>query len=213
MREYAETIRKNIRKPTKRPSRAKGKRLRQLIERRLDGMSIYEMYHEEESLREEHGPWAAVLFWEAAFGRGLAGPNDRNHLHYADALLEVGDAQRALEQAALGYTGQWEQESEELILDILFAMGKDESDFVWEEEPPKVWRLEPALADRIYEWLKEDHSGDYVEMRIGLFGKDYWHFEEKELSAYLAQDSRFEVLVENGIHWGVMLSEKLEATA
>ena len=208
MRDYAETIRKNIAKPAKRPSRAKGRRLRQMIAERIEKMSMYEMYQEEESLREDHGPWAAVLFWEAVFGRGLAADNDRNHLHYADALLEVGDAERALEQAALGYTGQWGQECEELILDILFGMGKDETAFAWDEKAPKVWRLDTELNDRLYQCLSAGHSGDYVELRLGPFSNDYWHFEERELSAHLAKDSRFEVLVDNGVHWGVMLREE-----
>ena len=80
-----------------------------------------------------------------------------------------------------------------LILDALFATGKNEDDFPWVIKPDVI-RLSSAVLDQCAEALKGKRNPRSVEeLYCKLMGWDYLHFTSDELLAALKQDDRFVV--------------------
>ena len=82
-----------------------------------------------------------------------------------------------------------------MILDTLFALGKDEGDFNWVEKPV-VLRMTENILNACYEFLKpkrKPHS--VVELYIEFVMKGYLLFTEEDLYNALVDDHRF--MVEN----------------
>ena len=158
-------------------------------------------------LAREHGPfeWSEVAhdlsstghyYEEAEFWRAVLGLYDcspRVQLYLADALIGAGLADEALEIAASAHRLEPElYECQEQVLDILFATGRTEDDFEWEQAPDVV-RLGSATRDRIHQLLQIEGTQDLFDLRFSLFEDQYVTFNIGDLAADLERDPRFEV--------------------
>ena len=89
----------------------------------------------------------------------------------------------------------WIGDYQYVILDALFALGKDEDDFNWVEKPV-VLRLSENIRDACYEFLKPKRKPRSVaDLYIEFVMKGYLLFTEEDLYSALATDQRF--IVEN----------------
>jgi tetratricopeptide (TPR) repeat protein len=79
------------------------------------------------------------------------------------------------------------------ILDCLFALGKDENDFEWEEKP-NVLRMSKEVIDKCYDYLKYKRKPRTVwELYEKFIIRNYVIFNEKDLLKEFNEDSRFEI--------------------
>lgn len=79
------------------------------------------------------------------------------------------------------------------ILDALFALGRDESDFEWEVVPAVV-RLDAATLEACFEILDMERETNDVEgLYYRLLGRGYCAFTEEDLLGALRGDGRFVV--------------------
>jgi tetratricopeptide (TPR) repeat protein len=89
----------------------------------------------------------------------------------------------------------WIGDYQYVILDALFALGKDEGDFNWVEKPV-VLRLSENILDACHEFLKPKRKPRAVaDLYIEFVMKGYLLFTEEDLYNALATDQRF--IVEN----------------
>ena len=89
----------------------------------------------------------------------------------------------------------WIGDYQYVILDALFALGKDEDDFNWVEKPV-VLRLSENIRDACYEFLKPKRKPRWVaDLYIEFVMNGYLLFTEEDLYNALAADQRF--IVEN----------------
>ena len=107
-----------------------------------------------------------------------------------------GEPEKALELLAPLYdrvphfeAAQW------VILDALFATGRDETDFPWFEVPVVV-RLDEEALDRCFRDLEWCGGCEDIEnLYSGLLCRGYCAFGQDELLAALRLDGRFVVEV------------------
>ncbi|OGV77817.1 MAG: hypothetical protein A3K19_16250 [Lentisphaerae bacterium RIFOXYB12_FULL_65_16] len=119
---------------------------------------------------------------------------------YAQARLGGAYVLNGQYQTAIDFLGPCHQgcpESGDIqfaILDALFALGRTENDFAWVAKPVVV-RLDRAILDRCWEYLRRRPRGAYVVADLkALFIMDgYIKFTCAELHQALVADSRFKV--------------------
>lgn len=80
-----------------------------------------------------------------------------------------------------------------LILDALFAMGKNENDFKW-KVMPTVIELNEDIINLCYDLLKRKKIGRaIIDLYTSLLEKGYLKFSEKALFDAILNDRRFQV--------------------
>lgn len=78
-----------------------------------------------------------------------------------------------------------------VILDALFALGKNENDFDWIEKP-MVLRMSNDILDACYYFLKpKEKSQSVLDIRTNYITKGYLLFTEDDLFKALTKDERF----------------------
>jgi hypothetical protein len=78
----------------------------------------------------------------------------------------------------------------------LFALGKTEDDFPWDEKP-KVLHLTADVLDSCYDYLRPKRKPRTADdLHVRLFIKGYLTFSRQELLDALRRDSRFVVTSE-----------------
>jgi hypothetical protein len=78
-----------------------------------------------------------------------------------------------------------------VILDALFALGKNENDFDWTEKPV-ILRMSSDILDACYDFLKPKRKPrPVVELHIEFVMEGYLLFTEEDLFKALVQDQRF----------------------
>lgn len=137
-------------------------------------------------------PDAAAAFWKAVLE--LYDCDARVHLYHADSLSEAGRLEEALQAAVCGYEVEPElYEFQEAVLELLFALDRDESAFAWQDPVPTVVRLEPATRDRIRAHLLSEGECDLFDLRYTLFDDEFLCFDVEDLARDLEGDPGFEV--------------------
>lgn len=87
----------------------------------------------------------------------------------------------------------WVGDYQYVILDALFALGKDEGDFNWVEKPV-VLRLSENILDACYEFLKPKRKPRSVtDLYIEFVMKGYLLFTEEDLYDALLNHEKFKV--------------------
>ena len=85
----------------------------------------------------------------------------------------------------------WNIDFQYVILDALFALGKNENDFNWIEKPV-VLRMSDSILDICYEFLKPKRKPCSVfEIHAHFDTKGYLLFTEEKLFKALTEDDRF----------------------
>lgn len=85
----------------------------------------------------------------------------------------------------------WNKDYQHVILDALFALGKNENDFSWIEKPV-VLRMSDSILDICYECLKPKRKPRSVfEIHAHFDTKGYLLFTEEKLFKALMEDDRF----------------------
>lgn len=80
-----------------------------------------------------------------------------------------------------------------LILDALFALGKNENDFKWKVKPIIV-ELNKSVINLCYRKLKEERAETTVHnLYCSLMIEGYLKFDENNLYEALSKDDRFEI--------------------
>ncbi|MBI1987232.1 MAG: hypothetical protein HYS70_02650 [Nitrospinae bacterium] len=78
-----------------------------------------------------------------------------------------------------------------VILDALFALGKNEDDFDWTQKPV-ILRMSNDILNDCYEFLKSKRKPRYLfEIHTEFVTKGYLLFTEEDLLKALLEDSRF----------------------
>ena len=86
-----------------------------------------------------------------------------------------------------------------VILDALFAQGRDETCFEW-TRPLPVLRLGAGVLDACWAYLEgKDEPRDLEELYCELLSLGYCAFDERRLLSALQQDERFKV--DEGPYW------------
>jgi tetratricopeptide (TPR) repeat protein len=89
----------------------------------------------------------------------------------------------------------WNIDFQHVILDALFALGKNENDFNWVEKPV-VLRMSDDILDACYHFLKPKRKPRLVlEIHTNFITEGYLLFTEDDLFKALQEDERF--IVEN----------------
>jgi len=83
-------------------------------------------------------------------------------------------------------------EYQHVILDALFALGKNEDDFDWVERPI-ILRMGPNIIEKCYEFLKLKRKPFTIGDLYNMFLGDYLLFTEQDLLKALDNDERFVV--------------------
>ena len=95
----------------------------------------------------------------------------------------------------------WNTDFQHVILDALFALGKNENNFDWIEKPV-VLRMSDEILDACYNFLKPKRkSRSVLDIHTNFITKDYLLFTVDDLFKVLTEDERF--IVEN-VDQGVM---------
>ncbi len=78
-----------------------------------------------------------------------------------------------------------------VILDALFALGKNENDFKWAKKP-KVLRMNQEILNKCYEFLKTKRKPRYIgKLYINFMSDGYLLFKEDDLLKAIVDDKRF----------------------
>ncbi len=130
--------------------------------------------------------YEAVVEWESGGLNAL--------LELGDAYVLNGEPEKAIDLLAEPHRQNPEaQELHYVILDALFALGKDENDFDWVEQMP-VQRLGAGVLDRCHAYLKPKRQPrDAEELRFELSLDGYCVFTAGELLEAIHRDRRFVV--------------------
>jgi hypothetical protein len=84
-----------------------------------------------------------------------------------------------------------DEEVQHLILDVLFALGKNENDFIWEIQPIII-DLNITVLNECYDCLRGKRKGRTVsDLYCSLMSGGYLKFDENELLQSLEGDNRF----------------------
>ncbi len=116
-----------------------------------------------------------------------------------NAYVQNGEPEKALELLADVHRREPNfQDVQYVILDALFALGKDETHFEWSDKP-EVLRLGRDTLDQCYEYLKPKRKPRSVaHLYVELIVSGYCAFAEPELLDALRSDDRFVVKNEEG---------------
>ncbi len=120
-----------------------------------------------------------------------------------EAYVMNGDPERAIDLLAPVHRRRPDFEDVQwVILDALFAQGRDETCFQW-ARPLTVLRLGAGVLDACWAYLeREDEPCDLEELYCELLSFGYLAFDERQLLAALEEDPRFRV--DEGPYWTVV---------
>ncbi len=148
-------------------------------------------YREQGDLRSEISLYQAVL---------TRRPNDLSVLYcLGRAYLEIGDAEKVIELIGAAHQAYPRLlDFQDLLLDSLFALGKDEADFEWTTEL-RVFQVDQGVIDRCYEYLKRKRKPRFAEeLKAQFLLEGCCRFTGTELVRALAKDERF-IVVDGGV--------------
>ena len=111
-----------------------------------------------------------------------------------EAYVMNGEPERAIELLTPVHRRRPDFEDVQwVILDALFAQGRDETCFQWTRSLP-VLRLGAGVLDACWAYLEgRDEPRELEELYIELLSLGYCAFDERQLLSALAEDPRFEV--------------------
>jgi len=112
--------------------------------------------------------------------------------YLGEAFVLNGEYEKAIEFLSHHHKKQpWNIDFQHVILDALFALGKNENDFNWIERPV-VLRMSDDILDACYHFLKPKRKPRSVlEIHTNLVTKGYLLFTEDDLFKALTEDERF----------------------
>jgi tetratricopeptide (TPR) repeat protein len=143
----------------------------------------------------EKGDYEGLLCY---YKKQAATDPDDLHIQYylGEAYILNGKCDEAIEFLAKLHKGNpQDQDFQHLILDALFALGKNETDFDWVMKPV-ILRLSRDMLDSCYESLRPKRKPYSIgELYTGFFAEGYVAFTEDELLHAILEDNRF--IVEN----------------
>lgn len=113
-------------------------------------------------------------------------------LYLGEAYVLNGEYEKAIEFLSYRHKKQpWNIDFQRVILDALFALGKNENDFNWIEKPV-VLRMSDDILDACYHFLKPKRkSRSVLEIHTNFVTKGYLLFTEDDLFKALTEDERF----------------------
>lgn len=119
-----------------------------------------------------------------------------SQFYLGKAYVLNGEYEKAIEFLSQHHKKHpWNTDIQYVILDALFALGKNENDFDWTEKPV-ILRMSKDIIDACYEFLKPKRKPRSVlEIHTQFMTKDYLLFTEEDLFRALVKDNRF--IVEN----------------
>lgn len=120
-------------------------------------------------------------------------PADETYLYYlGDAYVLNGEYNKAIELFTEPYRKRPDTPNfHQIILDALFASGKNEDNFDWIEKPV-VLRMSDKVLAFCYEFLKKKKkSRDIAWLYTELIIKGYLLFKKEDLFNALKKDNRF----------------------
>jgi tetratricopeptide (TPR) repeat protein len=112
--------------------------------------------------------------------------------YLGEAFVLNGEYEKAIEFLSRHHKKQpWNTDYQHVILDALFALGKNENDFNWIEKPI-VLRMSDDILDACYEFFKPKRKPRSVtDIHEYFMNKGYLFFTEEELFKALIDDDRF----------------------
>jgi tetratricopeptide (TPR) repeat protein len=120
-------------------------------------------------------------------------PNDLYaQLYLGEAYVLNGEYEKAIEFLSHHHKKQpWNIDFQHVILDALFALGKNENDFSWVEKPV-VLRMSGDILDACYRFPKPKRkSRSVLEIYTHFITEGYLLFTEDALFKALREDERF----------------------
>ena len=119
-----------------------------------------------------------------------------SQFYLGKAYVLNGEYEKAIEFLSQHHKKQpWNTDIQYVILDALFALGKNENNFDWTEKPV-ILRMSKDIIDACYEFLKPKRKPRSVlEIHTQFVTKGYLLFTEEDLFRALVKDNRF--IVEN----------------
>lgn len=141
-------------------------------------------------LREKEDYPGLVRYCKQRAERFTDDPYSQYHL--GEAYILNGEPEKAIEFLAEHHRKQPDNpDFQYVILDALFALGKNENDFDWTENPV-ILRMSNEILDSCYKFLKPKRKPRYVsELHTEFFIKGYLLFSDIELLQNLVNDKRF----------------------
>ncbi len=131
-----------------------------------------------------------------------------------EAYVLNGQPEKAVELLTEPHRRQpWNEDFQHVILDALFALGKNEKDFDWVECLP-VHRLDSSMLDHCHAYLKPKRKPRTVyELHTDLVLQGYCVFTPEELLEAVKGDPRF-VVEEEEDFWspGIRARRKRDVT-
>ncbi len=122
-------------------------------------------------------------------------PDDSYAQYYlGEAYVLNGEYEKAIQFMSEHHKKQPDNPNfHHVILDALFALGKNENDFDWIEKP-EVLRMSNNILNVCYKYLKKKRKPRSVfELYTEFISKGYVLFKEEDLLKALIKDQRFAV--------------------
>ena len=153
----------------------------------FDDFEAWESYTE--LLEKEDYPGLVRYCEQEALRR----PDDLYAQYYlGDAYFLNGEYERAIKFMSEHHRKYpWNVDYQYVILDALYALGKNENDFDWIEKPV-IFRMSGDIVDACYEFLKPKRKPRSItEIYLEFVPKGYLLFTEEDLLNALLGDKRF----------------------
>ncbi len=165
-----------------------------LCEAEFEAWEIDYELHQKQDYAGLVAHYRAVVEWESGGHHGL--------FNLGEAYVLNGEPEKAIELLREPHRqSPRDEEFQHVILDALFALGKDETDFDWVERIP-VYRLDDSsFLDRCHAFLKPKRQpldAEGLRLKVGIDG--YCVFTPEELLEAIRRDQRF-VVEEDDFGW------------